>query len=88
MLISQISVPSCMTIEMNQLELLKESGSINNFEVSPDNTLITLYWTYLNKDETKTVSLSRVRQFAGHRCLSRASKAYLYYDDDKVLWVK
>jgi len=46
---------------MHQLELLKEKGAINNYEVSADKTLITLYWTYLKKDETKKVSLTRMR---------------------------
>ena len=53
MLVAQVSIPSCLEVDFNQLELLKENSSINNFEVSSDKTLITLYWTYLKKDEVK-----------------------------------
>lgn len=40
-----------MSVDQTQLELLKDAGSIDNFEVSADNTLITLYWTYLKANQ-------------------------------------
>lgn len=70
------------------MELLKESGSINNFEISSDLTLITLYWTYLKAGATQEVTLARTRTFAGKECRERASQAYLYYDDDQRVWIK
>jgi hypothetical protein len=82
MSVAIISVPSCLTVELTQLELLKEAGQIDNFEVSADNTLITLYWTYLTAGQSKQVTLARTRQYVSEVCLSRASQAYLYYDDD------
>ena len=88
MAVAIVSVPSCLTVELAQLELLKESGSINNFEISADNTLITLYWTYLKAGATQQVTLARTRTFSGTVCQERASQAYLYYDDDQKLWLK
>ena len=72
------------------MELLKNSGAVNNYEVSADSTSITLYWTYLKLDETKSVQLSRVLAYGGDGavCLSRASRAFLYYDDESDVWVK
>ena len=61
MAVAIISIPSCVTVELNQLELLKEGGSIDNFEISSDNTLITLYWTYLKGGESKHVAIARTR---------------------------
>ena len=81
MLVAVLSVPSCMLVEQAQLEVLKEQGEVDNYEISADNTLITVYWTYLKVAETKTLSLTRVVSFTGSVCLSRASQAFLYYND-------
>ena len=88
MAVAIVSIPSCLSVELAQLELLKESGSIDNFEISADNTLITLYWTYLKAGSTQEVTLARTRTFAGKVCKQRASQAYLYYDDDQRVWIK
>ena len=88
MVVAIIGIPSCYSIEFNQLELLKDSGSIDSFESSPDNTLITLYWTYLPKGASKQLTLQRTLKYLGPTCISRASHAYLYYDDDRIVWVK
>lgn len=50
---------------MNQLEILKDRAKIDNFELSADKTLLTLYWTYIKKDETKEVLLTFVKKFGG-----------------------
>lgn len=65
MLISRLSVSSCYDIDMNQLEILKDRALIDNFEISSDKTMITLYWTYMNKNEVKNVSLNLAKKF-GH----------------------
>lgn len=75
MVVAILSTPSCLGIDMNQFEILKERGVINNYELSADKTLSTLYWTYLKEDETKEVDITRVRKFGGDEsvCKSRAS---------------
>ena len=50
---------------MNQLEILKDKAVIDNFELSADKTLTTLYWTYLKKGETKSVDLTLTKKFGG-----------------------
>ena len=61
----ELSVPSCLTVEQAQLELLKETGAVDNYETSPDGTSITLYFTYLKRNETKGLTLSRMISFGG-----------------------
>ena len=75
---------------MNQLEILKSRALIDNFELSADKTSITLYWTYLKKGETKSVDLSFIKKFggtSGEICQTRASQAYLYYQDEDKVWI-
>jgi len=36
-----------MDLDMSQLELLKEKGDINNFEMDHVNQEVVIYWTYL-----------------------------------------
>lgn len=76
---------------MNQLGLLKEKGTIDNYEISADKTTVTLYWTYLKKGESKSLNLTFVKKFgasAGGACQRRASQAYLYYQDEDRVWIK
>lgn len=90
MLISRISMSSCYDIDMNQLEILKDQAKIDNFELSADKTLLTLYWTYIKQDEKKEVSLTFVKKYGGGSdsvCQARASQAYLYYQDEERVWV-
>ena len=81
MVVSVLNIPSCLSVEQAQLELLKESKAVDNYEVSSDGSSITLYWTYLKNNEIKRVTLSRMVQFAG-KCQSLPSSAFLYYADE------
>lgn len=47
MAVATLSTTACTDIDMNQLSILKEKGSIDNYELSADKTTVTLYWTYL-----------------------------------------
>lgn len=91
MTVASLSTTACTDIDMNQLGLLKEKGSIDNYELSADKTTVTLYWTYLKKGESKTVDLIFVKNFANSSagiCQRRASQAYLYYQDEDKVWIK
>ena len=90
MLVSIVSIPSCMDIDMDQLELLKDNGEINNFKIDHDYQQVILYWTYLKEAEEKSISLNLVQMFGGaeqFNCVRRASQAYLYYADDQKVWL-
>lgn len=86
MSVAVLSIPSCMSVELSQIELLKKQGDVDNYEFSSDGSLLTLYWTYLKETETKSVSISRVMKYKGAKCQERAQRAFLYYDDN-TLWV-
>lgn len=94
MTVAVLSTTSCVDIDMEQLEILKDQNAISNFEISHDKTSITLYWTYLKKDETKSVDLTMVKKFGGVDeknpaiCQRRDSQAYIYYQDEDKVWVK
>ena len=86
--VAVLSIPSCMTVEQSQLEMLKDQGAVNNYEFSADNSLLTLYWTYLKANEEKNVSISRVVTNTGTNCIERASRAWNYYDDANTVWLE
>jgi len=75
MVVAVFSTTACTDIDMNQLELLKERNSVDNYELSADKTTITLYWTYLKTDETKSIDLTMAKKFGGPDavCQRRAS---------------
>jgi len=53
MALATMSIPSCMQVELAQLEQLRDKGAINNYEFSADGSLVTLYWTYVKQQEIK-----------------------------------
>jgi hypothetical protein len=92
MSVAIISVPSCLKLDVNQFELLKIKGIFDHYEVAPDLSSYTIYWTSIKpykgqESERKTTSITLVRDFAGNRCQERASVAYLYYDNENKLYV-
>lgn len=86
MMVVVLSTPSCMTVDMNELEILKERGLIDNFQISPDKSSIVLYWTYIAYRESKIVKMTRVRKYGGEKCQARANIGYLYYYDENKLY--
>lgn len=68
MVVVILSTPSCMDVNMNELEILKERRQIDNFEISPDKSTIILYWTYLASNWTQVVKMTRVRKYGGKTC--------------------
>jgi len=89
MTVAVVSATGCSDIDMNQLEILKEKASIDNFEISSDKTTVTLYWTYLKESESKEVDLIFVKKIDNPSglCQRRASQAYLYYQDEDKVWL-
>ena len=92
MSVAIIRVPSCLKLDVNQFELLKNKGVFNHYEVAPDLSSYTVYWTSMKpfkgqESERKSASITLVRDFAGERCQERASVAYLYYDNENKLYV-
>lgn len=81
MSVIHLSIPSCMSVDFAQLEVLVDSMVINAFELAPNNEWLYLYFTYLKADETKDVTVTMVRQFTG-KCKQQKTMAYLYYDED------
>jgi hypothetical protein len=81
MSIVQLAIPSCMSVDFNQLEILKEDEKVNSFELTPSNDWLYLYFTYLQAGAAKDVTVTLVRQFEG-QCKQQKTLAYLYYDEE------
>ncbi len=88
-----ISVPSCMKLDVNQFELLKNKGVFNSYEISSDLSQYTLYWTSIKAFDNitgegrKKAEITLVRDYKAITCQRRASVAYLYYDNENKIWL-
>eukprot|EP00347_Sterkiella_histriomuscorum_P000042 403377406 len=93
MVVAIISVPSCLKLDVNQFELLKQKGKFDSYEISSDLSQYTLYWTSIkphdinSKKFNKEADLTLVKQFDSENCQNRASVAYLYYDVENKIWI-
>ena len=68
MVVAILSVPSCMRLEVNQLEILKEKKVIDSYEVSADLSSYTLYWTALKGGQVHEATVTLVRDFESSVC--------------------
>ncbi|CDW78538.1 a-macroglobulin complement component [Stylonychia lemnae] len=93
MVVAIISVPSCMRLDFNQFELLKQKKRFDSFEISSDMSQYTLYWTGIKPFNHQTgegkieLDILLVRQYQAIKCQQRASVAYLYYDIENKIWI-
>ncbi|CAI2360674.1 unnamed protein product [Moneuplotes crassus] len=75
-----VRVPSCQQVDYNSLERLQNQNKVSYFEVSNGNSDIILYWRTLQPGE---VSFAVTQIYLAETCITRPSKAYLYYDEDE-----
>ena len=75
--------PSCLEVNINDLDNLLLRGAINNYEFRDDNSLVVLYWRGIAKNASISLAFSAARRYAGSvKCVERASSLYLYYDKE------
>lgn len=87
MVVAVFRVPSCLEVNFQALEDLKNNLLIDHFEVLESNTQIAIYWRQFRPDETKNIQLDLVQAFAGE-CYQQPSDAYLYYNNDEpIYWI-
>jgi len=82
MTLAIVRIPSCQEIDYNSLERLQNENKISYFEVFNGNSEVVLYWRSLQPGDVKEVSLSMTQSYNSDLCITRPSKAYLYYDED------
>lgn len=89
MMLAEIRIPSCLTVNFETLERLQRENDIANFELLNDNTDVVLYWRGMAEGEAKEVKLSMTRSYTGDNCVARPSKAYLYYSEpESEVWAQ
>ena len=80
-----LGIPSGLTIDHKQLKELMEDGLFDYFEIF-ENRLI-IYYNYMSALGGKEIVLDLKAEIAGHY-IAPPSSAYLYYDEDNVIWKK
>jgi hypothetical protein len=84
MTIARIGLPGGLTFQTWQLKELREKGEVAFWETRPREVI--LYFRELQPSETKTVGIDLVAQVPGEYT-GPASSAYLYYGNDKKVWI-
>lgn len=82
MTVIEFNRPSCFDFNINDLELMRQKGDVDYYEVLRDSTTLVFYFRGLKAKQTKNFSLSLVKRFAESTCKDRAHSTYLYYDKD------
>ena len=79
-----MGLPGGLTFQTWQLKELREKGLVAFWETRPREVI--LYFRELAPSEVKTVGIDLVAQVPGEYT-GPASSAYLYYGNDKKVWV-
>jgi hypothetical protein len=65
---------------------MKSDKVFDQYETRSFGSEIVMYWRQLKPEETKTLKINLVQKFSGE-CYQKPHNAYLYYDNDKPVWV-
>jgi hypothetical protein len=84
MTLARVGLPGGLTFQTWQLKELREKGQVAFWETRPREVI--LYFRELAPSEVKTVGIDLVAQVPGEYT-GPASSAYLYYGNDKKVWV-
>jgi len=85
MSVAIVGIPSGLSVQMWQLEELKEKKMYAYYEIM-DNYVV-FYWREFGPKETKNIKLDFKTEVKGNY-QAPASSAYLYYSDENKFWEK
>lgn len=86
MTLATFRMPSCLDINFDLLETLKNNNVFDQYEIRNANTEIVFYWRQMKPAESKVITLDFVQRFSGDVCYQKPSNAYLFYNDDQPVW--
>jgi hypothetical protein len=90
MVVAIIAVPSFMKLDINQFEILKSKKAFDHYEISPDLSTYTIYWTsikpYSTSGDIKKFEIALVRAFHSTQLHKPISTAYLYYENEHKVY--
>jgi alpha-2-macroglobulin-like protein len=85
MSIAKIGIPSGLSIQVWQLEELKEKNLFDYYEIM--NNHVVFYWRELGPNESKNIELDLKSEVKGNYTAG-ASSVYLYYSDETKKWLE
>ncbi len=83
MTLARIGIPAGLTVQTWQLDELRDRGVVDFYETGADEVIV--YLRGMAPAEIRTVPVDLLATVPGEY-VAPASRAYLYYDDDKVAW--
>ena len=89
MVVANIAVPSYIKLDVNQFEILKSKKAFDHYEISPDLSSYTIYWTSIkpySTGEIKKFEVTLVKDFEAAESHQLISTAYLYYDNEHKVY--
>ena len=84
MTLARIGIPGGLNFQPWQLKELREKGAIAFYETRPREVI--LYFRSLGPSEVREIPIDLVAEVPG-KYVAPASSAYLYYTNDKKVWV-
>ena len=89
MVVANVAVPSFMKLDVNQFEILKSKKAFDHYEISPDLSSYTIYWTSIkpySSGDVKKFEVTLVKDFEAVASHQLISTAYLYYENEHKVY--
>lgn len=89
MIVAIVAVPSNMKLDVNQFEILKSKKVFDHYEIQPDLSSYTIYWTSIKPYSTgdiKKFEITLVKEFEAVQIHKLISTAYLYYENEHKVY--
>ncbi|CAN0242901.1 unnamed protein product [Discosporangium mesarthrocarpum] len=86
MVVAVVGVPGGLELRLDRLQELRRSGLVASYEITSSNNL-HLYWDGLHPGQVTRVALDAIASVPGVY-KGRASRAYVYYDDEHQHWLE
>lgn len=76
--------PSCLDVNINDLDNMLLRNQINKYEFRENNSVIVFYWRGIAKNSSVNFAFSASRRYTSFSsCVERASVLYLYYNKEE-----
>lgn len=86
MALVEINLPSCVQVDLNQLEDLKRGNYVDYYELRNSNSQLVFYFRGLKGYQKRTFSFGFVKHFKFQECETRSHRAFLYYSDKSSVY--
>lgn len=85
MAVAILRVPSCLALNFDLIEKMRDNGEFDMYEVRKNNSELVLYWRALRPDFAQDLTFEFLQTYEAELCQQQLHTAYLYYVEEEII---